>query len=354
MWFGCSTGASSDRTSESSIASMNICILFDTIDAPWGGGNQFLKGLAAALSRMGHRVGKRPDSDTQVVLLNAHTMGANRPLRPRQVLQLKHTGRMNHLGRLIPEWIQQRWERRGPVLVHRVDGVAELVRGRRTIADEVQPAINRLTDHTIFQSEYCKASFAEHCGIVPSSSRVVLNGTDPRLFFPDIDTSWDGGPMRLIAASWSSNRRKGFADISQFSRLPGVELTFAGNWCPDIDPLDVKLAGPLNSKKLGSLMRASHAMVHAAWNEPCSNAIVEAMASGLPVIYRDSGGNRELSGEYGVAMSDSLSDTLDALRAMYGELREKVLADRAKFLIRRAAEEYLAVFRGATQLDFKV
>ena len=160
--------------------------------------------------------------------------------------------------------------------------------------------------------------------------------------------------MRLVAASWSPNPRKGFADIAQFSRLPGVEVTFAGNWCPDVDIGNVRLVGVLDSRELGALMRTNHALLQPARNEPCSNVIVEALASGLPVIYRDSGGNRELAGDYGVDIADSLSDTLDTLRARYTELRRKVLADMDKFLLRRAAEEYLAVFRDATRVDGKV
>ena len=307
---------------------MDICILFDTIDRPWGGGNQFLKGLSAELSAMGHKVSNRPQFSTQVALLNAHNMGANKPLRPRQVAQLRQTGRLNLLGKVLPGWFHLRGSRNGPLLVHRVDGVAELVRGRRTNADDILPAVNRLTDHTIFQSEYCKDSFSEHCGMSPASSRVITNGTDPSLFFPDPELVWDGGTIRLVAASWSSNPLKGFADLARFSRLPGVELTFAGNWCPDVDPADVRIAGVLNSRDLGMLMRASHALVQPARNEPCSNVLVEAMACGLPVIYRNSGGNQELAGEYGVAMSDDLRSTLDVLKNRYNELRQKVLANR--------------------------
>ena len=336
------------------VYAMDICILFDTIDAPWGGGNQFLKGLSAELSAMGHRVHKRPDADSQVVLLNAHNMGANKPLRSRQVLQLRQTGSMNQLGRLMPEWMQRMTPRKGPVLVHRVDGVAELVRGHRTTADEIQPAVNRLTDHTVFQSEYCRTSFAEHCGIVPSSSSVVINGTDPRLFFPDTDIHWGGGPLRLVAASWSPNPRKGFAEIAQFSRLPGVEVNFAGNWCPDVDVGNVRLVGVLDSRELGELMRKSHALLQPAQNEPCSNVTVEAMACGLPVVYRDSGGNRQLAGEYGVVLTDDPGSTLGALKGRYLELRQKVLADRDKFLIRRATEEYLELFGLAIRRHGKV
>ena len=124
-------------------------------------------------------------------------------------------------------------------------------------------------------------------------------------------------------------------------------MTFAGNWCPDVYPANVKLAGVLNSPQLATLMRSNHAMIHAAWNEPCSNAIVEAMACGLPVIYRDSGGSRELAGDYGVPIGDDLSKVLDDMRNMYADFRSKVLQDRDRFLIRHVAEEYLSAFRQA-------
>ena len=326
---------------------MDICVFFETIDAPWGGGNQFLRSLAMELSRLGHRVTSQPIPETQIVLLNAHNAGVNGYLDPRQVAQLRHTGRMTWLGRVLPAWSYLARGRRGPVLVHRVDGVAELVRGRRTKADEIQPAVNRLTDHTIFQTDYCRTSLAEHSGVVPASWRVIKNAVDPQVFFPSADSPKRDGKLRLVAVSWSSNPRKGFATLAEVSCLPGVQLTFVGNWCPDIDPANVRVAGVLRSEELAEVMRSSHALIHAAWNEPCSNVIVEAMACGLPVIYRDSGGNRELVGEYGVALTQDLADTVDGLRQRYEELHERVLRDRDRFLIDRAAREYLSLFRYA-------
>ena len=232
-------------------------------------------------------------------------------------------------------------------MVHRLDGVAELVRGRRTKADEVQPAVNRLTDHTVFQTDYCRTSFAEHCGVVPASWSVIKNAVDPKVFFPAPDVARNDRPLRLVAVSWSSNPRKGFATLAEASRLPGVELTFVGNWCPDVDPASVKVAGVLRSEEIAEVMRSSHAMIHAAWNEPCSNAIVEAMACGLPVVYRDSGGSRELAGEYGVPLSDDLPDVFHGLDVQYDDLRRKILENRDSFLIGRAAKEYLAMFQVA-------
>ena len=254
---------------------------------------------------------------------------------------------MTTLGGMIPSWLHMLRARKGPVLVHRVDGVPKLNRGHETRADQVQPAANRLTDHTIFQTMFCRTSFAEECGLAPKSWRIIKNAADPRVFFPNPNVIKKDGPLRLAAVSWSSNPRKGFATIADVSRLPGVEVTFVGNWCPEVDPANVRLSGVLMAEELAEVLRSSHAMLHAAWNEPCSNAIVEAMACGLPIVYRDSGGNRELAGDYGVPLTDDLSEVIEALLRDYSYLRQRVLQERELFLINRAAEEYMSMFRYA-------
>ena len=330
--------------SERAVRPLDICVLFDAIDSPWGGANQFLNSLVSELRRLGHRTTSTPTPRSQVVLLNAFLQGPGMYLHPWQIAQLRYKGEMNRLGRVIPSLMYRYRKRKGPVLIHRLDGVAELIRGRKTKADEVQPAVNRLTDHTIFQTEYCRNSFAEHCGILPASWRVINNAVDPQVFFPNLDPPKQDDPFRLVAVSWSSNPLKGFATLADVSRQPGVQLTFVGNWCPAVDPANVKVMGVLKSEQLAEVMRSSHAMIHAAWNEPCSNAIVEAMACGLPVIYRESGGNRELAGGYGVPLSEDLMEVLHRLKEQYDDLRQNILDSRDSFLINRAAREYIAMF----------
>ena len=326
---------------------LDICVLYRTVDKPWGGANQFLRSLMSEFVRSGHLVTTAPTRQTQVVLINSWLWSLGRYIKPNQIAQLRATGNMTPLGRLLPQCVHAKRRRIGPVLIHRVDGVAELVRGSKSKADLVQPAVNRLTDQTIFQSEFCRTTFIEKMGITPSVSRVILNAVDPSIFFPDSSADPRGGTIRLVAASWSSNPLKGFSALADLSRLPGIEMTFIGNWCPDADPMDVKLVGVRDAKGVAEVMRSSHALVHAAWNESCSNTIVEALACGLPVIYRDSGGNRELAYEYGIPLLDDMSDTVDSLLERYETIREKVLQDRSTFLIRRAAEEYETVFQSA-------
>lgn len=327
--------------------SLNICVLFDTVDGAAGGGNQFLKALIAELGRLGHEVTTRPTRVTEVVLVNGFNYGPGRHLNVQEMARLRQTGRMGLSGRFAQLRDYRTKRRRGPVLVHRVDGVPRLTRGVVTRADHVQPAVNSLADHTVFQTDFCRTSFTRHGGRQPARWCVINNAVDPRIFFPGhVARVRSDKVLRLVATSWSTSPSKGFAALASISRLPGVELAFAGNWCPDVDPADTTLVGVLRSEKLADLLRASDAMVHAAVNEPCSNSIVEALACGLPVLYQDSGGNRELAGDYGVPLTPDYSGAVSALAKQWTAIREKVLDDRGRFLIDRAAAEYVAAFRG--------
>ena len=323
---------------------MNICILYDITDAPWGGGNQFLKALVDELRELGHKVTSRPNTDTEVVLLNSYTYGPGRMLRPGRVAQLRQTGKFNIFGRVVPKSFWMRLGRGGPILVHRLDGVAEVARGFRTYADDLHPIINRLSDHTIFQSTYSKNVFAEHSDVVPISSQMIHNAVDPNIFYPNAEITNTNDLLELVAISWSPNPQKGFATLAEISSIPGVELTFIGNWCPDIPPANVKLAGTLGSEEIAEVLRRSDALVHAGLNEACSNVIVEGLACGLPVLYRDSGGNRELVADCGIPLGEDLGAVIEQLRVGYVELRRRVAEQRPRFLISQAAAEYVAFF----------
>jgi glycosyltransferase involved in cell wall biosynthesis len=329
---------------------MRICIWFNLTDGPWGGGNNFLRGLRHQLLEMGHEVHHDPNRASDLVLVNAFNRGPGQMLNANQVAQLRQTGKVRWWlsGLSSPTW--RKMNRRGPTVVHRVDGVAEFVRGFRTKADDIQPAVNAEADLTIFQTVYCRDSF-EEAGAPVGEYEVINNAVDPRFFFPNLDKTTPGDrPLRFFASSWSSNPRKGFETIAALSLIEGVEVSFAGRWAEDIDAQKVQLLGAHPSSELGEMMREQDALIHAAKNEPCSNTVVEALASGLPVLYLDSGGNHELAGDYGVSVTEDLVQDVDRFRGEYATLRERVLDHREKFLMPRAAKAYLESFERAEAL----
>ena len=84
-------------------------------------------------------------------------------------------------------------------------------------------------------------------------------------------------------------------------------------------------------------------------DDPCSNALLEALACGLPAAYRDSGGHPELVGDGGLPFreDEELGDVLDRLVAELDE-RRAAIATRP---ISWVADRYLEVLGLTVHLE---
>jgi glycosyltransferase involved in cell wall biosynthesis len=325
---------------------MNICIWFKTTDGPWGGGNQFLRALAKDLSRKGHQISFYPGPENEVVLINSHNAGAGRLLYPAELAQVRQTRASNYWSRIFPKEFWLLWKRKGPAIVHRLDGAPQIIRGSISTADDLVPQLNNLTDYTIFQSLYCVESF-NSLGVRPKKTAVIYNGVDPDIFFPDKNNKPERRQLCLAASSWSSNPRKGFKTLAQVSKLPNVKINFLGRWPDSIPSENVVLLGPKPSEGVAEVLREADGMIHAAENEPCSNAVLEGLACGLPILYLDSGGTRELAGNFGVPITNDLLQDVTRFRESITTFRQRLLDHRDDFLIGGASDKYLAAFEEA-------
>jgi glycosyltransferase involved in cell wall biosynthesis len=146
----------------------------------------------------------------------------------------------------------------------------------------------------------------------------------------------------VIASSWSDNPRKGGETLAWLDRNldPGrFELTFAGR--PQVAFERFGLVGPLDSAALADLLRTQDAYVAASRDDPCSNALLEALACGLPAAYRESGGHPELVGDGGLPFSidEELGGVLDRLVVELDERRARISTPS----IASVADRYLQV-----------
>jgi glycosyltransferase involved in cell wall biosynthesis len=325
---------------------MNICIWFKTTNGPWGGGNQFLRALAKDLSRKGHQISFYPKRENEVVLINSHNAGAGRLLYPAELAQFRQKRAINYWSRIFPKEFWLLWKRKGPAIVHRLDGAPQIIRGTKSIADDLVPQLNSLSDYTVFQSLYCVQSF-NSLGIQPKKTAVIYNGVDPDIFFPDTNKKPVQRKLCLVASSWSSNPRKGFKTLAEVSKLPDVKINFLGRWPDSIPSENVALLGTKPSEGVAAVLREADGMIHAAENEPCSNAVLEALACGLPILYLDSGGTGELAGNYGVPLTNDFLQDVIKFRESIQTFRQRLLDHRNDFLIGKASDKYLTAFEEA-------
>ena len=214
-------------------------------------------------------------------------------------------------------------------MVHRVDGPIGVYRGFDDGTDARIAEVNaELASATIFQSEFSLEKHRE-LGFELREPVVIPNAVDPAIFHPPTSREpLEGRRVRLVATSWSDNPRKGAETLAWLDR----------NLDPDALRAHVRRAragarssasassAPLDSSALADLLRTQDAYIAPSRDDPCSNALLEALACGLPAAYRESGGHPELVGEGGLPFreDEELGDVLDRLVAELDERRAAI------------------------------
>lgn len=262
---------------------------------PYGGSNQFLLALRSELRRRGHRVStNRIGSRTRACLLNAF---------------------------LFDDRFVERADREHVRIVHRVDGPVSVYRGVDDGTDERVAELNaRFADTTVFQSQYSMNAMRAR-GMTPVNPTVVHNAVDPAIFHRGPRTS--SPRIRLISTSWSNNPNKGFDVYEHLDRtldFDRFDYTFVGR--APVVFRNINMIPPSPSEDVAELLRAHDIFVFASQHESCSNALLEALACGLPALYVESGSNGELVREGGVGFA-SLDDVGAGLDRIVDELDDR-------------------------------
>lgn len=127
------------------------------------------------------------------------------------------------------------------------------------------------------------------------------------------------------------NHRKGVMRVAEaVGGLPGVTVSFAGKGDQLPQCANAVHVGPVLPADMPFFLSAADAFVMPTLNEGCSNAIVEAMACGLPVISSDLPFNYDILGKDNAILIDP-NDV--------AKIRESVLQLKADADVRRAMSE---------------
>jgi len=296
----------------------DVAVFHEFHQPPYGGGNQFLLALVGEFERRGLTVEKnRVSARTPACLYNSFNFDFRR-------LQRAVRGDMR--------------------MVHRVDGPVGVYRGFDDGTDARIAEINALAAVTILQSEFSLDKHRE-LGIELHNPVVVRNSVDPAIFHPPAQHRARSRRLRVIATSWSANPRKGADILAWLDRnldFETYELTFAGN--TEQAFANISVVAPLPSQQLADLLREQDVYLATSRDDPCSNALLEALACGLPAAFLRSGGHPELVGDAGIGFDDA-----SELPAVLARLRDELDERRARIQVPALAEvadRYLAALRG--------
>lgn len=251
---------------------MKVNIAYKTTDAPYGGGNQFLKALKKSFINLG--VYSEEDS-ADIFLFNSHQ-------------------NVEKIEKLKKKYSSKKF-------VHRIDGPIRLYNKMSDNRDDIVYHMNQnIADATVFQSVWSKNANIQMGMKSSKASAVIHNAVDQSIFY-DMNIK-KNTKKRLIAASFSPNIKKGFRFYEFLDKnldFEKFEFVFAGN--SPISFKNITNLGCLSSDKLAYEMNMSDLYVTCSENDPCSNSVLEALSCGLPIVALNSGGHPELiqqAGEY--------------------------------------------------------
>jgi glycosyltransferase involved in cell wall biosynthesis len=214
-------------------------------------------------------------------------------------------------------------------VVQRLDGSARDY-GRYGDGDDRQAQVNLLADLTVFQSEYARFGVRNKYRVISQDGPVIYNPVDVDLFRPANDPSERVRP-RVVNAAFSMNPLKGARTLDWLaSRHADIDFVLCGRYQGICNRPNVHKMGLLDRAELADTLRSCDVFLSLTENDSCPNVVLEALASGLPVLYRRSGGVPELVGQCGVATEpasfrNALADVLDRRRELSRAARQRAV-----------------------------
>ena len=244
--------------------------------------------VAGGTAKFQRLAGRFPNAPHDFTLLYLGSTWLPRDLRP--LLRLARRRRipviLNQNGVGYPGWAG-------------VEGAREFNRPlRRLLA---------AADHVLYQSEFCKRAADEFLGSPRGSWEVLYNAVDVERFGPAA-TPPAAGPVLLLGGDQYQAYRLEIALRTLRALLEtqsDARLLITGRLAIPVEPLvtalglvgRVDVVGRYAQRDAPDVYRRAHLLLHTKVNDPCPSVVLEAMASGLPVVYAKSGGVPELVGD---------------------------------------------------------
>jgi glycosyltransferase involved in cell wall biosynthesis len=269
-------------------------------------------------------------------------------------------------------------KREGAKIVQRLDGVIfDLDKDYLRINAKMRHTLGQ-ADLVIYQSLFSKEMCHIYLGSPPAAWRIIYNPVDIEVFSPFGERLSFGNKKVLLSVSHFHPQKRLQDSLRAFSKLldqrDDLLFVIIGGGKVECDiprrVLDhTRLVGLIPHTRLPAYYRSAHIFLHPSWLDHCPNVVLEAMASGLPVVYSNTGGTPELVGDGGVMLNTDIIfdyqpkylsryDMIPRIDPdMFAKTIMKVLEDREsyslkarrramdKFSLETIGQEYLTAIR---------
>jgi len=252
---------------------LRICLWHEFHKPPYGGGNQFMMALRKSMERQGVSVvSNKASASVDVHICNSAWFDV------RKFISLGSGQKLR--------------------IIHRVDGPIAIYRSSTWEEDnKIYSLNNKFASTTVYQSGWCYKKMLE-LSFSPVRPLVIRNAVDGEVFGRRNRIEFSRNrKIRLISTAWSPNPKKGGPFIRSLeSRIDWgrFEYTYVGQTTEQFER--IRHIPAQDSENLADILRQHDIYVMASQSEACSNALIEALACGLPALYLDDGGNGEVTG----------------------------------------------------------
>tara|TARA_R100001082_G_C4353964_1_gene155896 strand:+ start:384 stop:1304 length:921 start_codon:yes stop_codon:yes gene_type:complete len=283
---------------------MKIYINRIPVHGPWGGGNKTVTQLVDKLIRSGHTVVfDLKDSNIDVLFC--------------------FDPRPNKFGEGYKDILNYKLKF-GAKIIQRVGDAG--THGKPELTSLVKQT-TKISDHIIFPSQWVK----EHIGFLKENYNIIPNRPLPS-FHSYKQNKGLKKKVNIVTHHWSDNPRKGFSTYKQFdehcSNNDKFSFTYIGRIPKGLRFKSSSYIEPQDKEFLIKALPQYDIYLTASEEEAGANHVLEAMAAGLPVLYRDNGGSiNEYCKNYGMPYHniEELIENLSILVANYDKIKQNVL-----------------------------
>lgn len=295
---------------------MKVSINSIFLEGPYGGGVQFAKGIKKFLEAKGVSViNHLRDSDIDIIL----------HVNPFPFL----TGTVSAYSFLDAYAYKLKYPQ--AIIVQRINECDE--RKGTNFMNKLLVESCAYADFVVVIGSWLRPLLLQSGLSAEKPMRTILSGADNEIFNMRGKQWWRGqGKLKIVTHHWSPGYRKGhdmyqmldmLLDDKAMSEL--FEFTYIGSRPKNVVYKNTRFIDPIFGKALGDELRTHDGYITASQNDPGPMHSLEAMASGLPILYINSGALPEQCNGFGIEYTkDTLKEKLLELRAQYDAWSKKI------------------------------
>lgn len=155
-----------------------------------------------------------------------------------------------------------------------------------------------LSEHVVYQTEFCKKCSDKYLGKFNGSSSILINPVDTNHFKP-LETPLPLAPLVIIMSGHHFESRERLnISLETVRKLKheglDIKLIIIGNTQKVPSENWIEVVGKFTQEEAPHLYQKAHILLHLKNLDPCPTIVLEALSCGLPVIGLKNGGMPEL------------------------------------------------------------